>query len=81
MGISRISAYVIASNDVKTYAVGPVEGKYQGVIAHGDSHPHHPGMMIISSDYCFNSQEEAVKAMDDTVTEIRKVVSNEQAGG
>lgn len=76
MGISRISAYVIASNDVKTYAVGPIEGKFQGVIAHGED-SHHPGMMIISSDYRFDTQEEAVKAMDDTVAQIRKAVAEE----
>jgi uncharacterized Zn-binding protein involved in type VI secretion len=76
MGISKMSAYTIAGNDVKTYAVGPVEGKYQGIIAHGD-HPHHPGMVIISSDYYFDSEAAAVEAMDETVREIRKAVAGE----
>jgi hypothetical protein len=77
MGISRITAYVIASNEVKTYAVGPVEGKWQGIIAHADSHPHHPGMVIISSDYYFVSQEAAEQAMNETVEQLRKAVAEE----
>jgi hypothetical protein len=77
MGISRITAYVIASNEVKTYAVGPVEGKWQGVIAHGENHEHHPGMMIVSSEYYFDSKEAAETAMNETVSQIRQAVAGE----
>lgn len=79
MAISWMSALVIATNDVEILSAGPDEhGKWQGIIAHSKSHPAHPYMPIISSAFYFDSNEDAEKAIRETVEEIRKKVNAEE---
>ncbi len=76
MGISRSTAYTIANNPVEFIGIGPNdEGKWQGVITHSKEHPRHPCLWLLSSDFRYDSEEEAAEAMKTTVGEIKQQVA------
>ena len=75
MGLSRMSAMMIQGNgdNVKCAAGGPCKetGKWAGWIElWKDGRLHTP---IVSTQPAYDSKEEAVKAMEDLVEEVRKL--------
>lgn len=81
MGVSRLSALIIAHGSVEALANGPNEdGKWQGVIAHGKEHPHHPYMPILSTGFVYENRDSAIKSMEGTVNEIRGHFGETQQG-
>lgn len=73
MGLSRLTCMIIASTDVLPLANGPDEnGKWQGIIAHGKSHPVHPYMPVASTDFHYATQDNAIEAMKEQIQKIRE---------
>ena len=77
MGISRLSAWTIASNPVEAYYgdQDPVTGKWQGIIGHSKDHPHHPYLPILSSQFLYDTPELAIAAMQEQIKLITESVS------
>lgn len=77
--ISRISAMIIATNDVEILVFGPNEsGKYSATIAHSKEHRSHPCMPIISSDCAYDTADAAKSSIETTIKEIKEYFANEQ---
>ena len=76
MGISRLSAFTIAGNDVEAYYgdQNPETKKWQGIIGHSKDHPHHPYMPILSSTFIYDTPEAATAAMEEQIKLIRESV-------
>lgn len=78
MGISWLSALTIANSPVVAIAAGPnSEGKFQGIIAHGEDHPHHPYLPILSTTFMYDSAEVAKTTMEKQIRIIRESVAQE----
>ena len=71
MGISRLTALTIQNRNVRCEAGGPTkdEGKYVGWVML-DVQRWHP---LFSTQPIYDTKEEAVKAMEEIVEEIRKM--------
>jgi hypothetical protein len=69
---------IIASEEVVETAYGPDEdGKWQGVITHSHMHERHPGMILLSTNFSYLTEDEAVEDMKKSVANIRKAVAAE----
>lgn len=78
MGLSRLSAMVIATNPVVAVASGPGDnGKFMGMICHGDDHAHHPGLAICSTPFVYETEVAAKEAMEGTITSVRDYMEKE----
>ena len=74
MGLSRLSAITIATNNTEAVAIGPnEEGKFAGSICFGKDHEHHPLMPIVSTPYIYSTYEETMAEMNE---QIRIITSN-----
>ena len=73
MGISRLTALIIATNEVVVDVAGPKKGKWMGaILKKGDRFE-----PLLSTDYYYDSKVEAKKAMEDLVTELRRIIEAE----
>lgn len=79
MGLSRISAWTIAGNNVVALWEKNAEGKFKGVIAHGPDHEHHPHLPIVSTNFIYDTVEQATEAMNKLIEDIRKQVEDDFA--
>ena len=79
MGISRLTAYAIASNpDIVCTQAGPAEnGKYLGWITLGKEDRYRA---LINTEPIYNTPEEAVAAMEQFVIDTKKLVEEETGG-
>lgn len=73
MSISRITAYIVAHDEVKCEAYRDGK-KYGGIISRMENGNYR---MLLSSEPTYDSEEEAVKAMEEVVANIKKYVAEE----
>lgn len=79
MGMSRLTAYAIASNpDIVCTQAGPAEnGKYLGWITLGEDARYRA---LINTEPIYDTPEEAVAAMEQLVVDTKKSVEEETGG-
>jgi len=79
MGISRITAYIIATrSDIVISAGGPAEnGKYVGWITLGQDDRYRP---LLNSEPIYDTPEAAKEAMTKVVAEVKEAVEQETGG-
>jgi hypothetical protein len=78
MGLSRLTAYAIATRDVIVTAGGPdKDGKFMGWITFGEEENYRP---LLNTGPDYDSEEDAKKAMQEIKDEIVKFVENETKG-
>lgn len=79
MGISRITAYTIASNpDIVCTQAGPAEnGKYLGWITLGEDARYRA---LLNTEPVYDTPEEAVAAMEQLVVDTKAAVEKETKG-
>lgn len=79
MGMSRLTAYAIASNpDIECSSGGPAEnGKYLGWITLGEDARYRP---LINTEPIYDTPEEAVAAMEKLVVDTKAAVEEETDG-
>ncbi len=76
--MTRITAFIIATNDVNCDAGGPDEnGKWAGWISRMERENYRP---LISTEPVYDSKEEAVAAMEDIVKSVKDWVDKECDG-
>ncbi len=79
MGISRITAYIIATrSDIVISAGGPTEnGKYVGWITLGEEDRYRP---LLNTEPIYDTPEAAKEAMTKVVAEVKTAVEQETGG-
>jgi len=74
--VSRITAMIVASNEVDVTWSGPHDnGKYSGFIQHKASKY---SRVLISSEPVFETQELAISGMEKVVENCKKLMEKEQ---
>ena len=76
--MTRITAFIIATNDVDCTAAGPSEdGKYAGWISRMENDKYRP---LLNTEPIYDSEAEAVQAMEEIVTAVCEWVEEETKG-
>ncbi len=76
--MTRLTAYIIATNEVDCQAAGPDEnGKYAGSISRMENEN---WRLLISTHPVFDTDKAAIEAMEELVAAARKAIEEETKG-